>query len=45
MRRNNIPGAEAGKAFADMLAQNTVVKELDLSSQKVDLYGDALDQR
>jgi hypothetical protein len=43
MRQNNVHGAEAGKAFADMLAQNTVVKELDLSSQKVGTYGDALD--
>jgi hypothetical protein len=43
MRQNNIHGAEAGKAFADMLAQNTVVKELDLSSQKAGTYGDALD--
>jgi hypothetical protein len=43
MCQNNIHGAEAGKAFADMLAQNTVLKELDLSSQKVGGYGDALD--
>jgi hypothetical protein len=43
MRQNNINGAEAGKAFADMLAQNTVLKELDLSSQKVGYYGVALD--
>jgi hypothetical protein len=33
MPLNNIHGAEAGKAFADMLAQNTVLKELDLSHQ------------
>jgi hypothetical protein len=43
MRQNNISGAEAGKAFADMLAQNTALKELDLSSQKVGNYGNALD--
>jgi hypothetical protein len=43
MRRNNMHGAEAGKAFSDMLAQNTVLKELDLSSQQVGTYGDALD--
>jgi hypothetical protein len=43
MRQNNIHGAEAGKAFADMLARNTVLKELDLSSQKFGTYGDALD--
>jgi hypothetical protein len=43
MRQNNIHGAEAGKAFAVMLPQNTVLKELDLSSQKTDGYGDALD--
>jgi hypothetical protein len=43
MRQNNIHGAEAGKAFSDMLAQNTVLKELDLSSQQVGGYGHALD--
>ena len=46
MRQNDIYGAEAGKAFADMLAQNTVLKELDLSSQKYETsstYGNALD--
>jgi hypothetical protein len=42
MRQNNIHGAEAGKAFADMLAQNTVLKELDLSSQMDGNYGHAL---
>jgi hypothetical protein len=43
MRENDIHGAEAGRAFADMLAQNTVLKELDLSSQKVGMFGNALD--
>jgi hypothetical protein len=43
MRENNIHGAEAGKAFADMLAQNTILKELDLSSQNVGYGGRALD--
>jgi Ran GTPase-activating protein (RanGAP) involved in mRNA processing and transport len=43
MRQNNVHGVEAGKAFADMLAQNTALKELDLSSQQVDNYGTALD--
>jgi hypothetical protein len=43
MRWNNIHGAEAGKAFADMLAQNTVLKELDLSSQACGPGGKALD--
>jgi hypothetical protein len=43
MRKNNIHGAEAGKAFADMLAQNTVLKELDLSSQLFGHRGKALD--
>jgi hypothetical protein len=43
MRENGIHGAEAGRAFADMLAQNTVLKELDLSSQKVGTFGKALD--
>jgi hypothetical protein len=43
MRENNIHGAEAGKAFADMLAQNTILKELDLSSQKFGYWGRALD--
>jgi hypothetical protein len=33
VRQNDIHGAKAGKAFADMLAQNTALKELDLSSQ------------
>jgi hypothetical protein len=39
MRQNNIHGAEAGRAFADMLARNTVLKELDLSSQKAGDFG------
>jgi hypothetical protein len=43
MCQNNINGAEAGKAFADMLAQNTVLKELDLSSQACGYGGKALD--
>jgi hypothetical protein len=48
MPQNNIHGAEAGKAFADMLAQNTVLKELDLSNQqgagsKLQWGGKALD--
>jgi hypothetical protein len=44
MRQNDIHGAEAGKAFSRMLAQNTVLKELDLSSQQVDKHsGNALD--
>jgi hypothetical protein len=43
MRRNNIYGAEAAKAFATMLTQNTVLRELDLSSQKVGSGGGALD--
>jgi hypothetical protein len=44
MRQNDIHGAEAGKAFSRMLAQNTVLKELDLSSQQVNKYhGNALD--
>jgi hypothetical protein len=43
MRQNKIHGAEAGRAFADMLAQNTVLKELDLSSQKARTFGKALD--
>jgi hypothetical protein len=44
MRENNIHGAAAGNAFAVMLAQNTALKELDLSSQTVDKkYGHALD--
>jgi hypothetical protein len=43
MRQNDIHGAEAGRAFADMLAQNAVLKELDLSSQKVGRDGKALD--
>jgi hypothetical protein len=35
VRQNDIHGAKAGKAFAEMLAQNTIytLKELDLSSQ------------
>jgi hypothetical protein len=41
MRQNDIHGAEAGKAFSNMLAQNTVLIELDLSSQNV--YGHTLD--
>jgi Ran GTPase-activating protein (RanGAP) involved in mRNA processing and transport len=43
MRQNNIHGTEAGRVFADMLAQSTVLKELDLSSQKVGLFHQALD--
>jgi Ran GTPase-activating protein (RanGAP) involved in mRNA processing and transport len=43
MPRNNIHGAEAGKAFADMLAQNTVLKELDLSHQYAGSGGNWLD--
>jgi hypothetical protein len=43
MRQNDIHGAEAGNAFADMLAQNTALKELDLSSQKDGYHGHALD--
>jgi hypothetical protein len=43
MRQNNIHGADAGMIFAEMLAQNTVLKELDLSSQKVGYFGKALD--
>jgi hypothetical protein len=43
VRQNNIHNAEAGKAFSNMLAQNTVLKELDLSSQKVGEYGYPLD--
>jgi hypothetical protein len=43
MRQNDIHGAEAGRAFADMLALNTVLKELDLSSQKVGWSGENLD--
>jgi hypothetical protein len=43
MRQNNIHGAEAGKAFAGILAQNTVLKELDLSSQEYGYGGKALD--
>ena len=33
MAKNRIKGAEAGKALGDMLAINTVLKELDLSDQ------------
>ena len=33
MGKNRIYGAEAGKALGDMLAINTVLKELDLSDQ------------
>jgi hypothetical protein len=43
MRQNDIHGAEAGRAFADMLAQNTVLKELDLSSQKLGDLGKPMD--
>ena len=43
MRQNNFHGAEAGKVFSNMLAQNTVLKELDLSSQKVGVIGYPLD--
>jgi hypothetical protein len=43
MRQNSIHGAEAGKAFSDMLAQNTVLNELDLSNQQVGNCGEALD--
>ena len=37
MARNMINGAEAGKAIGCMLANNTVLKELDLSEQGDDL--------
>jgi hypothetical protein len=43
MRQNDIHGAEAGKAFAYMLAQTTVLKELDLSSQGSGYHGNDLD--
>jgi Ran GTPase-activating protein (RanGAP) involved in mRNA processing and transport len=43
MRQNNYQGAESGKAFSDMLAQNTVLKELDLSTQKNSVLEYALD--
>jgi hypothetical protein len=43
MCQNDIHGAEAGRAFADMLAQNTVLKELDLSAQKFGRRGEAMD--
>jgi hypothetical protein len=43
MRQNNIHGAKAGEAFADMLARNTFLKELDLSSQACGSGGKALD--
>jgi hypothetical protein len=43
MRQNNIHGAELGKALADMLAQNAVLKELDLSSQAYGYGARALD--
>jgi hypothetical protein len=43
MRQNGIHGAEAGKAFSNMLAQNTVLKELDLSSQLVCRHKKSLD--
>eukprot|EP00935_MAST-01C_sp_MAST-1C-sp1_P002068 g2068.t1 len=33
MANNQIKGADAGKALGDMLARNTVLKELDLSNQ------------
>ena len=39
MGDNRINGAKAGKALSDALAANTVLKELDLSSQG-DEYGD-----
>lgn len=42
MARNMINGAEAGKAIGCMLANNTVLKELDLSEQGDD-YGDIRD--
>ena len=38
MGDNRINGAEAGKALSDALAVNTVLKELDLSSQR-DVFG------
>jgi Ran GTPase-activating protein (RanGAP) involved in mRNA processing and transport len=43
MGANNIHGAEAGKALGDDVAANTVLKELDLSAQKVGRFGKALD--
>jgi Leucine-rich repeat (LRR) protein len=33
MSKNNMKGAESGKALGDALAKNTVLKELDLSGQ------------
>ena len=42
MGANNIHGAEAGKALGDAVAANTVLKELDLSAQKVGRFGKAL---
>ena len=33
MQENDIHGADAGKAFSDALAHNTVLQELDLSKQ------------
>ena len=43
MGANNIHGAETGKALGDPIAANTMLKELDLSAQKVGTYGTALD--
>jgi hypothetical protein len=43
MRQNDIHGAEAGRVFSDMLVRNTVLKELDLSSQKVGNWGKPMD--
>jgi hypothetical protein len=34
MSKNDIKGAEAGKALGDALAGNTVLKELDLSGEQ-----------
>ena len=33
MQKNDIHGADAGKAFSDAIAHNTVLQELDLSRQ------------
>ena len=33
MQKNEIHGADAGKAFSDAIAHNTVLQELDLSQQ------------
>ena len=38
MAENRIYGAEAGKALGDMLAANTVLRELDLSGQGANGY-------